>query len=272
MNSSEYAKLAAFEETYWWHVGRRSIVSRQLARLNKNFRSPQILNVGGGTGGTVRLLTEHGHVLNIDQSEEAVDRLRRNGYEAFCMDGKRTSFRNEQFDLLTALDVLEHIEEDADALAEWHRVLKPGGHLLLTVPAYQWLWSGHDVSLGHFRRYTACQLRQRVEQAGFQVQKCTYAIVFSFPLIAAFRLYQKLFRPYVQASSYIELPNGLNAFFILLLRMEGFLLQRCKFPFGTSVLLIAHKVGAKKRELRIQQLPNVTHVGRVDNELISAAH
>jgi len=251
MERSEYAKLAAFEERYWWHVGRRSIVSRQIANLNRAKRKLRILNVGGGTGGTVDLLTEHGSVLNIDQSEEAVCRLLRSGYQALQMDGKHTSLRDEQFDLITGLDVLEHIEEDRLALQEWHRLLKPGGHLLVTVPAYQWLWSGHDVSLGHRRRYTARRLQRKVYAAGFEACKCTYAITFTFPLIVFFRVYQKLFCPAVQKSSYIELPQIVNSFFISLLRAEAFLLQKCKFPFGTSVLLIASKPIATKRRLYI---------------------
>jgi ubiquinone/menaquinone biosynthesis C-methylase UbiE len=267
MEPSEYAKLAAFEETYWWHVGRRSIVARQLRKLNQHGLS--ILNVGGGTGGTVNILTSYGTVLNIDQSEEAVDRLLKSGYQAMQMDGRRTSFRNEQFDLITGLDVLEHIEEDRLALQEWCRILKPGGHLMLTVPAYQWLWSGHDVSLGHCRRYTAKELKTRVHAAGFQICNCTYAITFSFPLIAAFRGYQKLFRPTVQESSYIELPRILNSFFINLLRAEGILLEKCNFPFGTSVLLIGQKPVAKKTPLYLHT-PQETAVASPDLERVSA--
>jgi SAM-dependent methyltransferase len=241
MESSEYTKLAAFENRYWWHVGRRSIVGRQIARLNKAGRALRILNVGSGTGGTVRVFAQHGSVLNIDRSDEAVRLMRENGYEAFQMDGSRTPLRESQFDLVAALDVLEHISEDEVALEEWARLLKPGGHILLTVPAYQWLWSGHDVSLGHFRRYAAKHLQKIVRAAGFEVCKCSYAITFSFFPIVAFRFWQKLFRPHVQTSSYVELPGVLNALFIGLLRVEAFLLEMCSFPFGSSILVVARK-------------------------------
>src|SRR4051794_25053802 len=150
MELTEYAKLAAFENRYWWHVGRRSIVARQIARLHRERHDLHILNVGSGTGGTVGILTKYGKGLHIDQSEEAVRLIQENGYEALQMDGTNTPLESEQFDLVAALDVLEHIQKDESALQEWGRLLKPGGYVLLTVPAYQWLWSGHDVSLGHF--------------------------------------------------------------------------------------------------------------------------
>jgi SAM-dependent methyltransferase len=252
MQPSEYAKLAAFENGYWWHVGRRSIVARQIENLNRERGYLHILNVGSGTGGTVQILAKHGKVLNIDQSAEAVRLMQENGFEAYQMDGKRTPLGDGQFHLVAALDVLEHIQEDAVALQEWRRVLKPGGHVVLTVPAYQWLWSGHDVSLGHCRRYTARQLRQIVRDAGFEVSKCSYAITFSFFLIVAFRFYQKLFRPDAQTSSYVKLPAILNSFFIALLRIEAFLLANFRFPFGTSILVIGRKPVAAKIQEPVQ--------------------
>ena len=261
MELSEYAKLAAFENKYWWHVGRRSIVARQIARFCCERRDLHILNVGSGTGGTVEILAEHGKVLNIDHSGEAVRLMQENGYEALQMDGANTPLENEQFDLVAALDVLEHIQEDESALQEWGRLLKPGGYVLLTVPAYQWLWSGHDVSLGHFRRYTASGLEEVVRAAGFEMCKRSYAITFSFPLIVAFRLVQKLLRPKIQKSSYVQLPAILNSLFIRLLRVESFLLEIFNLPFGTSVLVIARKPAAAHvpRQTQILQIQPRTY-------------
>ena len=249
MEPSEYANLATFENHYWWHVGRRSIVGRQLAMLNKNHRSLRILNVGSGTGGTVQVLADHGSVLNVDRSEEAVRLMRQNGYAASQMDGRRMPLPDGQFDLVAALDVLEHIQEDDAALEEWTRLLKAGGHVLLTVPAYQWLWSGHDASLGHCRRYAAKGLQKLVRDAGLEVRKCSYAITFSFVPIVSFRFLQKLFRPRVHKSSYVELPEFLNSFFIRLLKVEAFLLEKCSFPFGTSILIVARKPAASRSDL-----------------------
>jgi hypothetical protein len=141
---------------------------------------------------------------------------------------------------------------------------------LLTVPAYQWLWSGHDVSLGHFRRYTSRHLRARVKAAGFNVPKCSYAIMVSFPLIVAFRLYQRLFQPKKQASSYVELPNGLNRFFINLLRMEAVILERVNFPFGTSILLIAQKQLAGKCEAQAPTVECSNHTLPSPQDLVAA--
>jgi SAM-dependent methyltransferase len=258
MESSEYAKLAAFENKYWWHVGRRSIVARQIAKLNRQQHQLNILNVGSGTGGTVELLAKHGKVLNIDRSEEAVRLMQQSGYEAFQMDGANPPLENDQFDLVAALDVLEHIQEDETALQEWRRLLKPGGYVLLTVPAYQWLWSGHDVSLGHFRRYSASQLEKLVRAAGLEMCKRSYAITFSFPLIVTFRLLQKLLRPAVPKSSYVELPAIINSLFIGILRIESFFLGAFNFPFGTSVLVVARKPAAAsvQRPTPVLQIPH----------------
>ncbi len=255
MESSEYINLAAFENHYWWHVGRRSIVSKQLAMLNEDHHALRILNVGSGTGGTVQLLADHGTVLNVDRSEEAVRLMRQSGYQASQMDGRRMPLPDAQFDLVAALDVLEHIPEDDVALKEWTRLLKAGGHVLLTVPAYQWLWSGHDMSLGHCRRYAAKGLQKLVRDAGLEVCKCSYAITFSFVPIVGFRFLQKLFQPRVQKSSYVELPEFLNSFFIRLLKFEALLLEKFSFPFGTSILIVARKPVIAKSDVAKAGIP-----------------
>ena len=275
MNPIEYATLAEVEESYWWHIGRRSILSGQIKELFSGRRDLTILNVGSGTGGTVSLFSDYGTVLNVDRSSEAVVYMRRKGYEALQLDATKLPFEDEHFDLIAALDVLEHIEDDGLALAEWGRLLRPGGCLVLTVPAYQWLWSGHDESLNHFRRYTAPDLRKLADETALEVHKCSYAITFSFPMVVAFRFLQKLLRPRVQRSSYVILPRWLNAFFITLLRMEAVLLRICDFPFGTSVLMVLSKPLIASRHIHVDEvLQAVAGAGRSggDHRRGAAAH
>jgi ubiquinone/menaquinone biosynthesis C-methylase UbiE len=237
---SEYEKMAMVEDSYWWHTGRKSIISRQLKRLRLP-KSAEILNIGAGTGGMVPLFRQYGNVTNVDVSEEAVRYCERKGMgPVIKVEGIELPFPDNTFDVVAATDVLEHIENDVAALKEWNRVLKPGGTLLLTVPAYQWLWSGHDESLHHFRRYTATQVGDRMKAASLDVTRRTYVIVFSFPMIVAFRAMQKI-RGKQQTTSYVFLPSPVNRLFKGFLQIEARALRVINFPFGTSVLALARK-------------------------------
>jgi len=128
------------------------------------------------------------------------------------------------------------------ALAEWLRVLKPGGSLLLTVPAYQWLWSQHDVINNHHRRYLKKELRAQIKKAGFTIDKSSYAVVFSFPIVAASRLISKMSKQKPEDySSFVKLPSGINKLFINFLKVEARAQKQFNFPLGTSVLIVAKK-------------------------------
>lgn len=244
MNTAEYHAMAELEDTYWWHVGRKYIVDHQLEWMLPKESNGAILNIGSGTGGMVPILERYGEVTNVDSSKEAIAFLKKknikNLHEA---DATNLPFPDNHFDAVVALDVLEHIEDDDAALREWRRVVKPGGSLLLTVPAYRWLWSGHDESLHHYRRYRASKLHKKLNHANYLVTKSSYAIVFSFPLIVGFRVLEKIMRPKKQETSYVMLPSPVNRFFIFLLRVEGWIIQYLNFPFGTSVLIRARKIG-----------------------------
>ncbi len=232
--------MAELEDMYWWHVGRKDIVQRQLRRMVPR-ESNTILNVGSGTGGMVPVLEQYGEVTNVDSSAEAIAFLKKRGIKrVHHVDGVRLPFPDNHFDAVVALDVLEHIERDESALREWRRVLKPSGSLLITVPAYQWLWSGHDESLHHYRRYRASGLCRKLNHANYSVTKRSYAIVFSFPLIVGFRVLEKTLSRR-QETSYVMLPGFINRLFVSLLRVEARVMQYLNFPFGTSVLVRACK-------------------------------
>lgn len=246
MNISEYEKMAKMEDFYWWHVGRKSILKHLLSRLESKPR--RILNVGCGTGGLISLLEGFGEVTNVDPSKEAVSFCHRKGFaNVIAISEKSLPFPDRSFDLIVATDVLEHINDDLAALHEWRRVLSDGGALVMTVPAYQWLWSSHDEALHHFRRYSASQLHNLVNRAGFLVNKRSYIIVFSFPLIVGYRLFssiighRKIDAKPKEESSYVILPAPINRLFIFLLQVEALLLKYINFPFGTSIILHASK-------------------------------
>ncbi len=231
------------EKTYWWHAGRLRIIEKELARQTDRKKSLKILNIGCGTGGTVRMLEKFGEVVNVDASDEAIKFMKKNGFDNIIkVDGINLPFDSVVFDMVCAFDVLEHIDKDTDAMREWRRVLKPNGKIMMTVPAYQWLWSAHDESLSHYRRYTTRRLRAIAKTVNLRPIKLTYAIVFSFILVVGFRLLASVFKKKTTSeSSYVELPRVVNNLFIGLLFIEASLHGFLKFPFGTSVLAVFKK-------------------------------
>ena len=246
MNTDEYRKMAELEDSYWWHVGRKSILSQHLAWMAKP--RPNILNVGCGTGGLISLFEQYGDVTNIDVSPEAIKFCELKGHSNVqLVPSGILPFADKSFDVIVATDVLEHIEDDFAALQEWRRVLKEDGSLVITVPAYQWLWSSHDESLHHCRRYTLSQLHRLLNRAGYLVNKRSYIIVFSFPLIVGYRLLSSIFNSLkvrsrqVPQSSYVILPGPINRLFILFLQIEARLLKYINFPFGTSIIINASR-------------------------------
>lgn len=244
MNKVEYDRMAELEDTYWWHVGRKSIIWFQLKRLGLP-PDASILNIGCGTGGMIPIIQQYGSVENVDVSDEAADYVRQRGLgEVHRVDGVHLPFGDGHFDVVVATDVLEHIEDDAAALREWKRVLKRGGQLILTVPAYQWLWSVHDERLHHFRRYTASEVHRKLNAAGYVVKKRTYMIVLSFPLVVGFRIVSGLSSRGAGStgSSYVRLPRPVNRLFTDFLRLEARAIGFINFPFGTSVLAVAQNV------------------------------
>ena len=158
---------------------------------------------------------------------------------------ERLACRADAFDVVVCLDVLEHIEDDFLALREMFRVCRPGGYLLLTVPAYHFLWSEHDVALGHYRRYSRSRLLRAVVEAGFKPLRTTYAITFLFLPILLFRLWRKLTAPLKRearpAVAYVQVPGLLSSFFVALLKVEAWLLKRFDLPFGVSLVCLVQK-------------------------------
>lgn len=243
MKQTEYARMAEHEKNYWWHLGRLRIIETYITRAATGKKRVNVLNVGCGTGGTIDMLEQFGTVDNVDTSTDAIDFMKEHGYQrASQVSGIELIFEDKSYDIVGAFDVLEHIDDQVGALREWSRVLKDNGAIVLTVPAYAWLWSDHDVSLHHKRRYTATRLKLAAREAGLKSEKTSYAIVFSLPLIAGFRLIHKaLGRKTDSEASYVNVPNWANTMFTKLLYMEAIAHKHMPFWAGTSVVAILRK-------------------------------
>ncbi len=163
-------------------MSRRELILDLVGRLPRRDRA-LFLDIGCGTGATASALQGFGRVLGVDFSPLALNCCKRRDLMSVVRArAESLPLRDGCADAIVATDILEHLEDDASALAEFYRVLKPGGHAVITVPAYRFLWSEHDQALMHKRRYVARELIERSTRAGFQVTAHSYALFFLFPL------------------------------------------------------------------------------------------
>jgi SAM-dependent methyltransferase len=230
--------MAEIEDAHWWFAARRRIIASAVERLCRLPAGARILDVGSATGGTLGTLARFGRVVGIELDAEAAAFARSRGAAAVCRARlpEELPFREESFDLVTALDVIEHLDDDRGALAALARALRPGGALLVTVPAFQWLWSPHDDMNHHRRRYRRAELMARLDAAGLRVEHATYFNTWLFPLLAAARLAN------VKSASGFPLPpRPLNALLRAIFASERALVTRLRLPFGASILACARK-------------------------------
>ncbi|MCW5937360.1 MAG: methyltransferase domain-containing protein [Fimbriimonadaceae bacterium] len=244
MQSEEYDKLFRLEEGYWWFVGRRRLARRLLHAANP--RPDRVLDLGCGTGAGLAELSESVVSVGLDPWPPALGYCRRRGLSRLVRgDGSALPFASGSFDGVVALDVYEHIRDDRAALAETWRVLRPGGVVVLSVPAFRFLWGPHDVALHHFRRYRASEVRARLEGAGFQVERLSYAVFFLFPLVLASRVLER-FRPGPPRASLPPVPKALNRVLARHLEYEARLTveKGLRLPWGSSVVAVGRKPSA----------------------------
>lgn len=232
------------EEKHWWFVGRRRIVLDVLKRYlahGESGRHLDILDAGCGGGATTESLAKYGHVTGLELEESAVEYARERGRKIIQGSVETLPFESDSFDLVLALDVIEHLQDDLPALRELHRVLRPGGLLLVTVPALQMLWSGHDEANGHYRRYTTSGVHRRIASAGFCVTLSTYFNALLFVPILAVRTLWRM-RPEKTGSDVFLVPEFLNRILLEIFSFERRVIGRSKLPVGVSALCLAHKL------------------------------
>lgn len=246
MEAIALATYAKLESYYWWWVGRRAVIASAMRRQFLGRAPLNILDWGCGPGGNFPVLAPYGNVLGVDASAEALRFCRERGHTNVRPAGTVAEFAaaypERNFDLITVFDVVEHIERDVQFLRELQQLLKPGGALLITVPAYQFLWSELDAAVSHVRRYTRGRITRTVRSAGYEVHRASYFITIMAPLIIAFRIAGHLTgRSQKKQFSFVEFPPLINRLFIGTIRLEAKLLQWFNLPFGTSLIVLAQR-------------------------------
>ena len=189
MDTTLYDRFFDTEDRHWWFVGRRQLVTDLLTAAGTR---GCILDLGCGTGGVLRHLTAFGTAIGIDPAPEAAQYCRRRDLPMVVGSGMELPFADKSFDVVLALDVIEHVPDDVALLREARRVLRPDGVLLTTVPALPWLWSSHDDVNHHYRRYTLRTLKRSLQAGGFRPAKVSYYNALLMPLAIARKFVHRL--------------------------------------------------------------------------------
>jgi SAM-dependent methyltransferase len=235
-------------QSYWWLVGKYRIIADTVQRYFTPplaGRAPRILDLGCGPGNLLDYLKIHGDTFGSDFSQDALRFCAGRGFaRLFRADFHSLPLREESFDLITCIDVLEHLKDDREAIRELVRILRPDGILVVSVPAFMFLWGDHDTIYGHHRRYTAREMRERLEGAGLRMHKLSYfEPLFVLPLMA-YRKLKKLIGSgggLEQRDDFRKLPAPINAALCQLIAAERFPLRYLNFPFGVTLLAVASK-------------------------------
>ncbi|SFM69086.1 Methyltransferase domain-containing protein [Ectothiorhodospira mobilis] len=245
MDRDVYQRMIGHQSSHWWFTARRhllaKVISTEISQSECAAIKPlELLEIGCGPGGNLAMLAEYGQVTATEMDPQALAHARQLMPSLNLLQGSLPNDHNlqgQQFDLVCLFDVLEHIQQDAEALEAVFALTKPGGLVMLTVPAYQWLFSEHDRAHHHFRRYTAGALSRLAQRKGFVVDKVGYFNTFLFPVIAARRVLARLTGQ--SAAQDDRMPAAwLNRLLHRIFAAEAPIVAKHPFPFGVSVVAI----------------------------------
>lgn len=249
MDKTLYHNINQVEETHWWYKARRNIIFDSFKRVVAIYQNPKILDIGCGTGFNIAYLHQLGYhqVLGLDFSPDALEYGRaRQLNELICGDAEKLPVHPDCCDIVLTLDIIEHLKDDRGALSEIFRVLRPGGTLIVFVPAFQFLWSFQDEISHHQRRYTVRELREKILQSGFELKKLTYVNSLLFPIVWFGRMVLKAFPRRFKITSESQMnPTWMNGILYYIFLTELPLLRFMDLPFGVSILCVCRKTSGQ---------------------------
>jgi SAM-dependent methyltransferase len=241
------------EDNHWWFSSRTRALNALMEELLPAKPDLRLLDVGCGAGNMIHHLSRYGQVTGLEIDPRPVKKARERGYEVDLFDVTQPMpFAGGTFDAVTALDVIEHNEDDLAILQDSYRILKPGGYLIISVPAFMFLWTHNDELNAHVRRYTAGELGQKLTQSGYTVQRLTYNNFFIFPLAAGLLLLRRLANRKTELASHhlredeyqVEMEPAsppVNVALTWIGKLEARLIHHLNLPIGTSLLAVARK-------------------------------
>jgi SAM-dependent methyltransferase len=233
-----FDRMAQLDQTHWWYVARRRVLAAAISRIVKPSKPARILEIGCGTGHNFGMLGGFGPVdaIEVDDVARAMASVRLGKAVGSAPLPALDGVADCTYDLIALLDVLEHIEDDRAALASIRTKLKPGGRILITVPANKWMWSAHDTVHHHFRRYNPASLAAVVSSAGLKLVYVSHFNTLLFPLAAGFRLLGKITGR--EEADDAQPPAAINALFTSVFGLERHLIGQVPLPFGVSLFAL----------------------------------
>ena len=239
------------EDKHWWFASRTRAILGLLDRFLPPDPQRLVLDIGCGAGNMAHHLAHYGRVTGVDPNPKPLRVAQARGLDVREGSADALPFADASFGLVALLDTVEHVPNEAGVFAECLRVLRPGGHLLITVPALMALWSQNDVLNAHQRRYTAAELASKLQQQGFHVLHKSYNNFFIFPLAAGLILLRrgraepKLASPHFDVEAYqVEMEPAsplVNTVLTGVGKVEAALVRRLALPIGASIICLARK-------------------------------
>jgi len=240
MKDKVYHDMAKQQREHWWFKARRKILDKIISKCDLSDNA-KILEIGCGTGGNLLMLKEHGNVYAMEMNEFASEyATRTTGVDVRKGWLPDSIPYNEKFDLVCMFDVLEHIQDDKKALIEVTKLLNPAGTLIITVPAYSWLYGPHDKMMHHYRRYSRNALNETITYSSLNILKIFYFNTLLFPLVILSRLVDML-KNSDESIGYSTPNNIVNQLLYRIFSIERILVNKINLPFGTSIVAICRK-------------------------------
>lgn len=244
MQLEEFEKMYEVQKTHWWYCSRTKLVSDALKRIYNGRNDLRILDLASACGYNFEYFGNYGEMWGLDISAESIKYCKMRGIDKVILgDALSPPLIDGSFDLVIALDAFEHFLDDVKVMHEMNRVLKRKGVIVITSPALMQLWSVHDVSFNHFRRYTVAELTSKLKKAGFEMMFISYwTTLFMIP-VYFFRKFRSAFNKEPKSDFFMEMPKFANKLLGTFMKLECWLLKKkIRLPLGVSVFCIARKI------------------------------